>query len=134
MAEQNRVTGSSPQVRSQPGAARGRTARPETGQQGPSFAEVLRQQQTAGDETAVRFSGHAQARMASRGVTLSQQDLDRLGEAVGRAEERGGRESLVLLDDLALVVSVRNRTVITVVDGESRRGNVFTNIDSAVIV
>jgi len=53
---------------------------------------------------------------------------------VSKAAAKGARESLILLDDKAFVVSVRNRTVITAVDGEHLKENVFTNIDSAVIV
>ena len=64
---------------------------------------------------------------------MTTQDLARLDAAVGRARAKGARESLVLLDDLALVVSVRNQTVITATDAASRKDNVFTNIDSAVI-
>lgn len=134
MADENRVNGPGQPMRIRPTtpARAPRTGTTDRAVDGPSFAEVLRQQQTATEP--VRFSGHAQARMASRGVSLDSTDLARLSEAVGRAAERGGRESLVLMDDLALVVSVRNRTVITVMDGDSRKGNVFTNIDSAVIV
>ena len=53
--------------------------------------------------------------------------------AVDRAAAKGARESLVLVDDTAFVVSVRNRTVITAVDRARMRDQVFTNIDSAVI-
>jgi flagellar operon protein len=134
MADENRVNGPGHPMRIRPTTPARATGAGTTDRtvDGPSFAEVLRQQQTTTEP--VRFSGHAQARMASRGVSLDSTDLARLSDAVGRAAERGGRESLVLMDDLALVVSVRNRTVITVMDGDSRKGNVFTNIDSAVIV
>lgn len=59
--------------------------------------------------------------------------MQRLAGAVDKAAAKGSRDSLVLMDDLALVVSIRNRTVITAVDANSRRGNVFTNIDSVVL-
>jgi flagellar operon protein len=52
---------------------------------------------------------------------------------VDRAEEKGARDSLVLLRDMAFIVSVSNRTVVTAMDGERLKENVFTNIDSAVI-
>jgi flagellar operon protein len=39
-----------------------------------------------------------------------------------------------MVDDVALVVSIKNRTVITAVDKASLKENVFTNIDSAVVV
>ncbi|MFY9377457.1 MAG: hypothetical protein WAP58_04595 [Peptococcia bacterium] len=59
--------------------------------------------------------------------------MSRLNEAVHKAQATGSRESLIMVDDLVFVVSIKNKTVITAVDGESRKDNVFTNIDSAVI-
>src|ERR1041385_5117678 len=82
----------------------------------------------------LKFSAHAQDRLASRQISLSASDLQRLEGGVSRAAAKGARESLVVKDDLAFVVSVTNRTVITAVAAASMRGNVFTNIDSAVIV
>jgi flagellar operon protein len=72
--------------------------------------------------------------MALRGIQLTREDQARLREAVDRAQAKGARDSLILMRDLAFVVSVRNRTVITALDGPSMRENVFTNIDSAVIL
>lgn len=83
---------------------------------------------------ALKVSGHAQSRLASRGIELDAASWDRVKGGVDRAAAKGARESLVLMDDVALVVSVKNRTVITAVDKGSLRDNVFTNIDSAVIV
>ncbi|MCR4402729.1 MAG: flagellar protein [Firmicutes bacterium] len=97
----------------------------------PSFGEVLRREI---EGQSVRFSGHAQMRMRARNISLSEVDMARLAQAVDRASAKGARESLILMDNLALVVSIRNRTVITAVDGEHIKENVFTNIDSAVIV
>ncbi|HMN02476.1 MULTISPECIES: TIGR02530 family flagellar biosynthesis protein [Geobacter] len=82
----------------------------------------------------VKFSSHAQQRLQSRGITFSDTDLKRLEGAVESVAQKGGRESLIMLGDAALVVSVRNRTVITAMDRASMQGNVFTNIDSAVII
>jgi len=95
---------------------------------GASFAEVLKQR-TSG----VQFSGHALERVQRRGIDTSPQTLDRLDGAVQRAAAKGARESVVLVDGTAFVVSVRNRTVITAVDAQHMREHVFTNIDSAVI-
>lgn len=95
---------------------------------GVSFAEVLDRQ-----TPAIRFSRHAQERMASRGISMSPDELTRLDRAVSNVVAKGGRDSLVLLDDKALVVSVKNQTVVTVVDREGLKENVFTNIDSAII-
>ncbi len=81
----------------------------------------------------VELSAHAEKRLAQRGIQLSSSDMDRLTQAVDRAKTKGAKESLVLLNGLAFVVSVSNRTVITAIDMESMKENVVTNIDSAVI-
>lgn len=95
---------------------------------GPSFAEVLGQK-----ANAVHLSGHAKARIERRGIELDPEKLARLQHGVDRAAAKGSRESVVLVDDVAFVVSVKARTVITAVDRASMREHVFTNIDSAVI-
>lgn len=97
-----------------------------------SFNQVLEQQLEK--EAGLKFSAHAQARLQSRNIELSAQDLVRLREGVAQAAAKGSRESLLLKDGVAFVVSVKNNTVITAVDADSMKGNVFTNIDSAVIV
>ncbi len=105
---------------------------------GPSFGEVFRKEINRGQ--GLRFSAHALDRLTSRGIQLSQDSLDRLTDAVDRAAEKGAQDALMLMpgasrgDDLALVVSVANRTVITAMDGNHIRESVFTNIDSAVVV
>ncbi len=82
----------------------------------------------------VQFSAHAKARLHSRGVVLNQDKLDALSRAIDKAEAKGARESLVLSDEAAYVVSVKNRTVITAFDRDNLRDGVFTAIDSAVIL
>jgi flagellar operon protein len=99
---------------------------------GPSFADALKQAQQT-QPGALKFSAHAQTRIQSRQIALGAADMQRLDGAVQKAAGKGARESLVLLDQTAFVVSVPNRTVITVVDKDSLKQNVFTNIDSAVI-
>jgi len=95
------------------------------------FARVLGEKLPA---SGIEFSGHAQERLKSRGITLSRADLEKLEGAVDSVARKGGKDSLVLLGDAALVVSVKNRTVVTALDRASLQGNVFTNIDSAVII
>ena len=113
------------------------SAKPASGSQGtgPRFAQVL-QDRLAGPaaQAGVKFSGHAQQRLASRGIQLSGEDVARLGDALTKAAAKGARESLVLMDRAALVVSVPNRTVITAVDKDALKENIFTNIDSAMIL
>lgn len=91
-----------------------------------SFEEILAQK-------TLKFSRHANEMIAKRSIDITADRLGRITEAVEKATAKGARDSLILVDDLALVVSVKNRTVITAIDGPSIKGNVFTNIDSAVI-
>ena len=98
---------------------------------GPRFDTVLRDK-LAGD-TAVRFSAHALRRLDSRRIEITPEEKMLIKQGVERAAEKGARESLLLTDRFALVVSVSNRTVITVAHNDELDQGVFTNIDSAVI-
>jgi flagellar operon protein len=97
---------------------------------GASFGDVL-----AGKlETApLKFSGHALQRIQQRGIDVGPATMSRLSGGVDRAAAKGSRSSLVLVDKNAFVVSVPNRTVITAVDQDHMKEQVFTNIDSALI-
>lgn len=97
---------------------------------GTSFETVFAQEVARG---GLKFSAHAEKRLASRGIPFSPEELTNLSDAVDRAAAKGARETLVLVGTTAFLVSVRNRTVITAIDGDSLKENVFTNIDSAVI-
>jgi flagellar operon protein len=93
------------------------------------FAKVLDQRLPG---QPVRLSQHAAERLKSRGITLSEADMKQLSGAVDSVAQKGGKDSLILMGDAALVVSVKNRTVVTAMDRQGMKGNVFTNIDSAV--
>jgi flagellar operon protein len=94
---------------------------------------------TASALQGITFSGHAQTRLQSRQIHLTADDMSKLGSALDRAAAKGARSSLVLMDSpttgrVGLVVSVPNRTVITAVDTQALKENIFTNIDSAMLV
>jgi flagellar operon protein len=114
------------------GNATSPAAKPSTAGAKDDFKATLNQalQQNRG----VTFSAHAKARLHSRGVELDQTKLDALSNAIDKAEAKGARESLVLSEEAAYVVSVKNRTVITAFDRDNLRDGVFTAIDSAVIL
>ncbi|MCL6629277.1 MAG: flagellar protein [Armatimonadetes bacterium] len=95
------------------------------------FSTVLAQETQRLD--SLRISSHAQKRLASSRVELSASDIRRIDQAVERASAKGSNQSLVMLDNLALVVSVKNRVVITAIDEARTREGIFTNIDSVVI-
>jgi flagellar operon protein len=113
----------------EPAAGAARNA-PVEAPSGQSFADALKQ---AGGGESLQFSRHALARVQRRGIQLDSATLGRLSEGVTRAAGKGSRDSLVLIDGTAFVVSVSNRTVVTAVGSEHMKDNVFTNIDSAVI-
>ncbi|MEK3715735.1 TIGR02530 family flagellar biosynthesis protein [Paenibacillus sp. FSL R7-0333] len=82
----------------------------------------------------LKFSNHAAKRLEQRGIELGSRQLDQISSAVDKAAAKGSKESLILMKDMALIVSVKNRTVVTAMDGNSMKDNVFTQIDSAVII
>ena len=100
-----------------------------------SFGEVLKQKQleaVAGDR--IKFSKHAAMRLENRKINLSNEQSRRLESGVQKAKEKGIQESLVLVDSLAFIVNIPNKTVVTAMDQSEADENVFTNIDGAVII
>ena len=82
----------------------------------------------------MNFSRHAINRVVERNIELSHDDLERLNDGIKLAEEKGLDDTLILLDDAAFIVSVKNNTVITTVNRDEMTGNVFTNIDGTVVI
>jgi flagellar operon protein len=92
-----------------------------------SFEEIL-----ANEISNIKFSGHAQSRLVSRDIDVSASDLIRLEDAVEKAASKGANDSLIMLDDKAFIVSIKNRTVVTLLERNQMEGNIITKIDSAV--
>ncbi|MEE8421451.1 MAG: TIGR02530 family flagellar biosynthesis protein [Dehalococcoidia bacterium] len=101
-----------------------RTAEPSA-----SFRSVLAEL----ERSSLTFSRHARRRIEQRELQLDGGRMRRLEQAVDRAREKGSRDSLILLDELALVVSVQSQTVVTAMEQPGEKEQVFTNIDSVVI-
>jgi flagellar operon protein len=116
---------------------------------GPSFSDTLSQQaekaakKTIAAESAqakeatkpiLKFSNHALERMNTRGIHFSPDQITKIEQGMMKASQKGAKETLVLTDDSALIVSLKNSTVVTVMDKSMLRENVFTNIDSTVFV
>ena len=80
------------------------------------------------------ISNHAAERLQNRNISLNSADMNNINEGINKAAEKGSKECLILYKDVALVTSIKNRTIITALDKESSKGNVFTNIDSVVIL
>lgn len=80
----------------------------------------------------IKFSQHAVRRLEERQIKLSDEDLTKINEAVEKAEQKGSRDSLVMMNSTAFIVNIPNRTIVTALPIESSSENVFTNIDSVV--
>ena len=104
-----------------------------------SFRDVLRTAQPPATAPApltqqLKFSAHAQQRLESRNIRLTPDDVAKMNAMADKAAAKGSKQSLFMMRDVAMVVSITNRTVITAVDQSSMKENVFTNIDSAAII
>lgn len=99
---------------------------------GKSFQEIL--ESTQGSSREVRFSKHAAQRLSNRNIELTQNQKERLQAGTAKASQKGIRESLVLVDQLAFIVNIPNNTVVTAMQQNETDENIFTNIDGAVII
>ncbi|WP_199617965.1 TIGR02530 family flagellar biosynthesis protein [Paenibacillus alkalitolerans] len=86
------------------------------------------------EEKRVSFSHHAEQRLQQRGIRLEPEQLAKLGGAIDKAASKGAKDSLVLFQDMAFIVNVKNRTVVTAMDDAAMKDHVFTQIDSTVVV
>lgn len=98
----------------------------------PSFKDILGEKINGKEKLS--FSKHAKKRINSRSIPVSKAELDKLSNGVEKARDKGARDSLVMVNNVAYIVSVENNTVVTAVDEDNMEDNVFTNIDSAVFM
>jgi flagellar operon protein len=82
----------------------------------------------------VNFSKHALQRLEKRNIDLTDEDINKISDAVNRAKKKGIKDALIILDDNAFITSIKNNMVITAASGKELKENVFTNIDGAVII
>jgi len=98
------------------------------------FSDILSEKQILKAEPETpKFSKHAVNRLSDRQLTLTPSQLDRLTQGAVKAGAKGINESLVLVDDLAFIVNIKNNTVVTAMDSTRSDESVYTNIDGAVI-
>ena len=97
-----------------------------------SFEQVLDRIRKSDED--IKFSKHALNRMDNRNIKLNPYEMDRLKTGFHKAEEKGVKDALILMEDKAFIASIKNKTIITTVSKEQLKDNVFTNIDGAVIV
>ncbi len=114
--------------------ATGRSGQSQANKKGeaPSFGSVLQKQVSA--EHALKFSAHALKRLESRSLPITEAELQRLDRGMQQLQAKGAKNSVILMDNQAFVVSVKNRTVVTALDYTQSNERIFTNIDSLAIV
>ncbi len=100
--------------------------------QGQNFQSILNRQLE--ESTELKFSKHANQRLEQRDIVLTNDQLQRLQSGVDSARVKGIKESLMVMDNISLIVNVENSTVVTALDGDESREHVFTNIDGAVLL
>lgn len=100
--------------------------------QGQTFQDVLAKVKSSNQE--VKISKHAQARLDQRNISLSEADMVKIDQAIEKADKKGIKDALILMDNKAFVANIKNKTIITAAANEQLKENVFTNIDGAVII
>ncbi|TDT68549.1 flagellar operon protein [Hypnocyclicus thermotrophus] len=86
------------------------------------------------NEKKLKFSAHAQKRIESRRMEIKEEELKKVQEGVKKLREKGCRDSVVIAKNRAYVISIKNNTVVTIVDEPNLKDNLFTNIDSLALV
>ena len=82
----------------------------------------------------LKISKHASERMQERNIEISDLQWQQLTDKVLEAQQKGVKQPLVLLDQAALIVSAKNATVITALDREETKSQIFTNIDGTIVL
>jgi len=99
--------------------------------EGSNFYEILKEKV---EEQKLKFSKHAMDRIKERNIKLTEEDINRINKAVKKAEEKGVRDTLIFMNNTAYIINVKNKTVITAVNEDGLKENVFTNIDGVIFV
>lgn len=99
---------------------------------GPSFQDVL--SQIKGQSENVKFSKHASERLSQRNIVLTDQEIRQIDSAIDKADAKGIKDALILMDNKAFVANIKNKTIITATTNEQLKDSVFTKIDGAVII
>lgn len=99
-------------------------------QSGKSFDSVLQKIQ----EKSVVISKHASERLAARSVTLSEAELKRIGEVMDRAQAKGIRDAVIILDDKVLVANIPSKTIVTAAKKGDLGEQIISNINGAIVL
>lgn len=99
---------------------------------GPDFKDFLNKEISKNE--AFVISKHAEERLRQRNIRFNEADMKQINEGINKAEAKGSKDCLICYKGNALVTSIQNRTVITAMDQEGSKGNIFTNVDSVLFL
>lgn len=101
-----------------------------------SFQEILKRvnEQNVNSESDIKFSKHAINRLNERNIVLTENEMKEINKAIGKADAKGIKDALIIMDNKAFVANIKNKTIITASTNEQLKENVFTKIDGAVII
>lgn len=80
------------------------------------------------------LSKHAKERLAEREININENRWSQIEEKVNEARRMGVKDSLVLLNDAALIVSAKNNKVITAMNRQEAAAQIFTNINGTIVL
>lgn len=98
--------------------------------QSVNFKDILNE--TINKQENYTISKHASERL--KNLDFNDEDMKNIGEGFKIAEEKGSKNSVILYKNVALITSIENKTVITAIENERSKNNIYTNIDSVVIL
>lgn len=99
-----------------------------------SFNDILEKkvEKSLEKKENIIFSKHANLRLEQRNIKLTDEDIKNISNAVDKADEKNIKNSLIMMDNIALIANVKSRTIVTIVD--SVKDKVFTNVDGVVSI
>jgi flagellar operon protein len=92
------------------------------------------QPQVTKQDKGIQLSTHAMRRLQERNITIDKDEYAKLQTAMDRLKLKGGQDSLVITGKAAYIVDVPKNTIVTAIDKESIGENVFTKIDSTILM
>ncbi len=104
----------------------------QAGQRGVGFEQLL--QETIQQKQEVQFSKHAKERIDQRGIEVTTTLMNDLNNAVAKAKQKGAKDVVIIGPKEVFIVNIPNNIVVTTLSGAEMKNNIFTKIDSAVIL
>ncbi|MDC3414132.1 flagellar protein [Aquibacillus sp. 3ASR75-11] len=97
-------------------------------QGGSTFSDVLAEVQD------LKISKHAKQRLVERNIKIDSTQWMEISKKIDEASQKGITDSLVVTKDAALLVSAKNKTIVTALDRGEASSKIFTNINGTILL